>query len=285
MDGQELRTSDRVYLEIPIIISGTDTAGRNFVENTRTLVLSRRGAKIISKEILVPRQKLTIRCLKTGLETCVQVVGPIMGEEEGCHFGVALLQPEVNIWGISFPPLEGSENPAGRVFLECAECLAQEVVHLDIFELEVLLANECLTRPCPRCNLATLWMRTASREEPLPVGRGVADSRHTIQERKSPRINLKVIACLRHSEMGEEVVSTENVSRGGFRFVSRKDYPIGTVIEAALPYSPGAANIFTPAKVVYKEPGKFEGTFAHGVAYIQAPVARSLTGLRITQPK
>ena len=285
MEGQGMRTSDRVYLEIPIIISGTDTAGRKFVENTRTLVLSRRGAKIISNQVLVPRQKLALRCLKTGLETGVQVVGPIMGEEEGCHFGIALLQPEVNVWGINFPLLDGVENPAGRVFLECMECHAQEVVHLDVFELEVLLANECLTRPCPQCNQTTLWIRSASKEAPGPVSRVASTPLHTIQERKSPRITLKVVACLRRPGMDEEVVFTENISRGGFRFISRKDYPLGTVIEAALPYSAGAANIFTPAKIVYKEAGQGEGTFAHGVAYIQARVARSLTGLRITQPK
>ena len=86
-----MRTSDRVYLETAIIISGTDSAGRKFVENTRALVLSRRGARIVSKHDLVPQQKLTIRCLKTGLDTGVRVVGPIMGAEEGCHFGVALV--------------------------------------------------------------------------------------------------------------------------------------------------------------------------------------------------
>jgi hypothetical protein len=280
-----MRTSDRVYLETAIIISGTDSAGRGFVENTRTLVLSRRGAKIISRQALVPQQKITIRCLKTGLDAAVRVVGPIVGEEGGCHFGIALLQPEVNIWGVNFPLLDGTEKAAGRVFLECADCHAQEVVHLDVFELEVLLANECLSRPCKQCNDTTLWMRSASGEGHIPSGRGVLVSPPTSQERRAPRIKLKVNVCLRNPAYGEEVVSTVNVSRGGFRFLSRKDYPIGTVVEAALPYSPGAANIFTPARIVYKEAGAREGTFAHGVAYIPSPLAPSLTGLRITQPK
>ena len=280
-----MRKSDRVYLEIPIIISGTDSAGREFVEKTRTLVLSRRGAKIVSRHALVPEQNLTIRCLKTGLDTAVRVVGPIMGEEEGCHFGVALLHPKVNVWGINFPLLAGTENPAARVFLECTDCHAQEVVHLDVFELEVLLANECLSRSCKQCNDTTLWMRSAPGEGRIPVGGATPESRHTIQERKTARLNLKVDACLRHSVHGEEVVSTENVSRGGFRFRSRKDYPIGTVIEAALPYSPGAANIFTPARIVHKEEGGGEETFAHGVVYIPSPLAPSLTGMRITRPK
>ena len=166
-----MRTSDRVFLEIPIIISGTNPAGRQFVENTRALVLSRRGARIISRQALVPEQILTIRCLKTGLDTAVRVIGPIMGKEEGCHYGVAFLQPEVNVWGIKFPLLDGTENPAGRVFLECANCHAQEVVHLDVFELEVFLANACITRPCTHCDSRPLCGCGPRRDEKPASGR------------------------------------------------------------------------------------------------------------------
>lgn len=285
-----MRTSDRIFMEIPIVLTGTDHEGQEFVENTRALVLSRRGAKIVSKHPLVPQQSLMVRCLKTGMDTAVRVVGPIMGEQEGCHFGVAFLYPEVNVWGINFPLLDGTENPAGRVFMECANCYAQEVAHLDVFELEVFLANECLTRNCPQCNRPTLWMRAAAREQAAPAGEPdvapiPSGSRHTIQERKHPRVNLKVVVCLRHSVYGEEVVTTENISKGGFRIVGNKDYPTGTVLEAALPYTPGAANIFTPARVVHREVGVGGSTFAYGVAYVPSPVAPSLTGFRITQPK
>jgi hypothetical protein len=285
MENQAVRSSDRIYLELPIVLSGTNTSGREFVEDTRTLVLSRKGAKIISRYALAPGQVLSIRCLKTGLDAIVRVVGPIMGEEEGCHFGVALLHPAINVWGINFPLLDGTENAAGRVFLECANCHSQEVTHLDIFELEVLLANECLTLTCKDCNRPTLWMRVAPGEESLPEGGARPKPRPTIPERKSPRINLKVDLCVRYSGHGEEVATTENISRGGFRFVSHKSYPIGTVIAVALPYSPGAANIFTPARIIHKQPGSIEGTFAHGAAYIPSPVAASLTGMRITIPK
>jgi hypothetical protein len=203
-----------------------------------------------------------------------------MGKEGGCDFGVAFLHPEVNIWGINFPLLDGTENPASRVFLECAYCHAQEVVHLDVFELEVFLANACITRRCPRCNTSTLWMRSESGEKPIPAGQAAPQPRHTIQERKEPRINLKVAVCISHPVQGQDIASTENVSRGGFRMRSQMDYPIGTVVEAALPYSAGSANIFTPARIVHKELAVGAKTF---VAYVPSPVARSLTGLRITK--
>jgi len=281
-----MRTSDRIFVEIPITITGTDPAGQQFAESTRAIVLSRRGARIISKHALFPEQHLTLRCLKTGLDAPVRVVGPIMAEGEVCHYGIAFLQPEVNIWGIHFPVLDGTENPAGRLFLECADCHVQEVVHLDVFELEVFLANKYLARPCSQCATRTSWLRSASKEESLPAERAAPESPPSYsQERKSPRINLKVLVCLRHPEYGQDVVSTENVSRGGFRFRSQKDYPSGTVLEAALPYSAGAANIFTPVRIVHRSVGVGAQNFAYGVAYVPAPLAPSLTGLRITQPK
>ena len=283
--GQQMRTSDRIFVEIPITIVGTNMAGQHFVESTNAIVLSRRGARIIASQALAPDQRLTIQCVKTGKEAVARVVGPIMGEGSACHYGIAFLQPDINIWGVHFPVLDGTENPASRMFLECAECHAQEVVHLDVFELEVFLANRFLTRACPKCAKRTAWMRSASREGPSPANPAIPDPTIATQERKSPRIKLEVPVCLRNPQFGEEVVTTENVSRGGFRVRSQKDYPLGTVLEAALPYSPGAANIFTPARIVHKQVGIGANTFAYGIAYVPAPLAPSLTGLRITQPK
>ena len=149
-----MRTSDRVYLETAIIISGTDSTGQRFEENTKAVVLSRRGAEIVSKLPLVPQQVLAMQCLKTGVDTG----GPNKGAREGCHFGIARLQPEVNVWGMDFPVLDGSESSVGRVVVECADCGAREVVHLDVFELEVLQTNECLQRPCKQCGESSLGL-------------------------------------------------------------------------------------------------------------------------------
>jgi len=70
--------------------------------------------------------------------------------------------------------------------------------------------------------------------------------------RKSFRLDLQVGVCLRHPEFGQEIVTSENISEGGFRVRSEKNYPLGAVLEAAVPYSPGAPNVFTPARLVYK---------------------------------
>jgi hypothetical protein len=79
---------------------------------------------------------------------------------------------------------------------------------------------------------------------------------------------MKAVACIRLYD-SEDVVESESVSRGGFRFKSRKAYPAGIRIEAAAPYAKSSVNIFVPARIVYQQelPGGF---YRHGVTYLQS---------------
>ena len=93
-------------------------------------------------------------------------------------------------------------------------------------------------------------------------------ARRTKNDRKHVRLDLKVDVCVRHPQLGQEVVTTGNVSRGGFRFRSTKGYGEGWVIEAALPYSKAGANIFTPARIVYVGEPPGEKAYVYGVMYL-----------------
>jgi hypothetical protein len=287
MEAEGTRRSDRIYLEFPIQLSGVDSYGGSFTEQTQTLVVSRHGAKILSRHAFVPQQALTVRCHKTGVEAMARVVGQIGADVEGNYYGLEISDPETDLWGIDFPSLSESDPAAGRVLLECVRCHAQEIALLDVFALEVLLANQCLLRPCKRCadKGTSLWKRP-SREGDIqsPVDTAAAKLTRSTNERRDTRVGLKVDVCVRHPQLGDEIAVTENISRGGFRFKSRKRYEKGTVVEAALPYMHGAANIFAPARIVYWEEVPEEGLFAHGVAYVPAEMATSLTGLRILRP-
>src|SRR5580704_3307273 len=88
-----------------------------------------------------------------------------------------------------------------------------------------------------------------------------------IQIKQYPRRRSKKSACVRHSGV-EVVVACEDISKGGFRFTSRKEYPQGTRVEAAVPYTKSSNNIFTLAGIIYchKMP---DGQFRHGVTYIK----------------
>ena len=266
-DTETRRRSVRVYRELAIRVSGTDGKGQMFVEETCTLVLSQHGAKILLTRTLLPDQEISVRCLERGKELLARVVGRIGGDEEGSYYGIELLEPEADIWGIEFPSPDEAELAVGRVLLECVSCHAQELTYLDEFALEVLLANQRLSRPCKRCAETSLWQEVAAQEgleTSLP-----ALERRTRNDRRHVRLDLKVKACIRHPQVGEEVVPTINVSRGGFRFACRARYPVGSLIEAALPFTRDAANIFAPGRIVYagRVPGEGE-TYIYGVAYL-----------------
>jgi hypothetical protein len=142
------RRSDRVSLEVPIEVVGTGATGSDFMDKTRAVLVSRHGGKIVLDRILSPEQEITVLCPSTGKETVARVVGHI-GEGPGGHFyGIAFLDPEVNLWGIEFPELDDSEEAAARVLLECTVCHTQKVIHLDGPEAEVLEVSHRLSNFC-----------------------------------------------------------------------------------------------------------------------------------------
>jgi len=88
-------------------------------------------------------------------------------------------------------------------------------------------------------------------------------------DRKHIRAKLKLKACIRHPETGEEIVECADVSRGGLCFLSQKQYAKDALIEASVPYLPGQANIFVRARIANSRalPEK-AGAFKYGVEYI-----------------
>lgn len=207
--------------------------------------------------MLAPEHELTTRCLATSKESDARLVGKIGGGPEGCFYGVEFLDPEVDLWDIEFPPLAESEMAVACLLLECVRCHTRELTYLDALEAEVFEANQCLSRHCKRCTAMSIWkssLVTAAGEQiPLPVQPHpiseppAAPPTRTENERKEVRIHLEMTACIRHPQYGEEIVATENVSRGGFCFKSPKRYTEGLILEVAVPYSPSAGNIFMPA--------------------------------------
>jgi hypothetical protein len=50
-------------------------------------------------------------------------------------------------------------------------------------------------------------------------------------------------------------------------FRSKRRYDVDAPVEVAVPYSPDAANIFLPARIVYSEEMPKAGLFRHGTEY------------------
>jgi hypothetical protein len=85
--------------------------------------------------------------------------------------------------------------------------------------------------------------------------------------RKHPRTKVSYKACIRRSGLNEDVVTCEDMSKGGLSFKSRKQYYQGTEIEIAVPYSPGGNAIFVPARIAWVVEIVKDKQYKCGVAY------------------
>jgi hypothetical protein len=275
MKTDSQRRSDRVIIKMPVRVSAVDTSGQKFSEQGHTLNISRHGATIALNRKLTPGLPLTISPMTSKRESSAIVMGQ-MGGQSGVHiYGIALLESNVNLWGIQFPPLAESEEGLVRLLLECSACKAREVVHLNELETDIFEGNHSLPRSCSQCGTWTLWWQTLKELPARDSGvqsntspeSSVAPVDRAQNKRKHVRVQVKMKACIRHPGFEEEIVEVKDVSRGGLSFVSSKEYIEGSRIEVAVPFSEGKANIFVAARInrVQDQPGK--GVTRYGVHY------------------
>jgi hypothetical protein len=272
------RRSDRLSLDVPIRVSGTHTPGKVFKEDTRAVIVSRHGAKILVNCALIPEQRLTIDRVPAAHEAEARVTGQIGSGPEGDYYWIEFLNPEVDLWGIEFPPLADAEKAAARVLLTCGRCQHQALVYLNEFEAEVFIANLSLSRRCTRCDNTSLWKRSstllasapqlASPQVQAPAPLAEPTSSRKKNQRLAVRVALRIEACVRGRER-DEVVITENVSRGGMSFKSSKDYAPGDSVEVAVPFARGAANTFAPGEISHAQYSSGDGRTLYGVKYVQ----------------
>jgi hypothetical protein len=259
-------------LALQIEVVGSDLEGQQFIERTQTLTVTRDGATILLAKKLAPESEVIVRNVLTNDETVAHVVGHIREDASGHVYGIALVDPSVDLWRVQFPPTESEKHTA----LECSRCHAVAAVSLTEIEMEIFKTKRELTRRCECSNSSTIWKETAKdvSEEPPKISPEKSVKPDRVQpgpeeKRKDKRTAVKFPACIRCSGL-EEVVECEDMSRGGFRFKNRKQLPEGTRIEAAVPYAQSGINIFTPGVIVYGQELS-AGAYRHGVAYTKTP--------------
>jgi hypothetical protein len=291
MAPEGVRRSKRVGREIPILLFGSDTEGKTFSEETKTVVLSRYGAGIVSEYKLSPEQELVLRRRDTNKEAEFRVVGQIGSHGTSYTYGVAFTGENSDFWGIPFPPVTESDLAATRVVLECIRCEAHEVVYQSDLESDVFLINDGIVRYCKNCGSSTFWKRApegtvlgpvpppdqahkttapelASRVEPAaPIAPAEPPARPA-NRRRHVRTMIRCQACIRSFEYGDDVVNCEDMSRGGIRFTSRNKYVAGIEIRLAVPYSPGSQGIFVSGQIVRVVENARDKTFQCGVQFI-----------------
>ncbi len=277
---QEPRRSDRIPKEIGILLIGWDARGIEFMEQTKTVVLSRHGAGVVSTHKLAAEQELTIVHQENNKETEIRVVGQIGCENNSYTYGVAFLDPAVDFWGVQFPSTPEVEILARRKLLQCSVCGLREVAHLGVLESDVHAIHGGILRSCERCTGSTLWKESAgdvSGEFAAPETLSVVPEDVPPPEpspagfqnrRQHVRIKVNFTACVRNTGFEDDIVLCENVSRGGLCFKSSRRYYETADIEVAAPYSPGSPRIPVPAQIVYVQELPSEKMFRYGVQYL-----------------
>ncbi len=277
------RRSGRLSQEIPIILLGSDAEGTVFSEDTKTVVISRHGAGIVSYHTLVAEQELTLRVKDTQREAEVRVVGEI-AQEGGRHtYGVAFLEQGLDFWPVEFPPAPNwiEERPP-VLTLECGGCRGVVDVTNGDFEYDVCAIHGGLARFCDECGMLTVWRRptgivetsrrvqTAKRREPeercvaVSLAEWVEPKREkkaavaeAADRRQRTRAKVNFFACVKSGRFGEEVVPCIDMSRGGVSFRSQKEYEKDMRIEIAVPYAAEvreAPAIFVRGRIAHVRP-------------------------------
>jgi hypothetical protein len=82
-----------------------------------------------------------------------------------------------------------------------------------------------------------------------------------------PRVRVNMKACISKPGSDDDIVHTMNVSRGGVAVRSERVYATESWIQLAVPYTPAAANIFVPARIVWR--GDLEGAHQYGIKYVR----------------
>jgi hypothetical protein len=231
------RQTERLLLAIPIRVLGLQCQQGEFIEDTRTVVVNGRGARIALKRPVFPRDTLRLINLNNYRKADFRVVAAAGQTDEGVpQWGIECLTPAENLWGIDFtPPLQGRPG----ALLQCAECHKEGFSALSEADLNSLTQHSFIERSCAQCGRATRWRYSSihhpSREHEF--GAGVASPQRPApapepaDRRADDRRGAKFPVRIRNAAGDNELSSTENLSPGGLAVSLAMDLRVGETVE------------------------------------------------------
>ncbi len=276
-ESDGLRQSDRVRFRMPVEASWVSPAGHAVKQNAETLLVSRNGGVLRLTEKLSTGQELHLRRTLDGdhtKSTRARVVAEI-DQDPPNHFlyAVHILDPRSDFWDIDFPAPHKGEEALARLLMECSFCQRREVVYLNEIQLKSFEVRKCVARVCRLCESPSIWIESQSEiRDPEAGSSAPSVEERVIPRRNRTRIKARVLACIRHRGFQEEIAVCEDLSKGGLSFRSRNQYPEGTRVEVAVPFTPGTGAIFVPIRIVFSQTIPTAGLYRHGAAYIKPPL-------------
>ena len=272
---ESIRQSDRVSFRMPLEASWMDNSGIVRKVPAQSLLVSRNGGVILVPEKFSTGQEISLRRQLEGdyVKTVrARILAEIDRDSEGFMYAMHLLEARPDFWDIQFPSLRDAEEALARLLMECSFCQRREVVYLNELELKSFESRKCVARICKLCDAPSIWIEAQSEMGAAEtLTNRTLDDERLLPRRNRTRVKARVLACIRRRGFQEEVAVCEDLSKGGIAFRSRNQYPEGSRVEIAVPFTPGAGAIFVPIKIVFSQPIPSAGLFRHGAAYLKPP--------------
>jgi hypothetical protein len=262
--GTPVRRSERVWLRIPIRVEGKDMLGAAIDETTYTLVVNRSGGLIVLDRSLQPGAQIRITNLTSHVSCSFEVVmrsaDSLSGKPE---WGVKCLKPELEIWGVHFPPRSEQfpQPDLTHVLVECGVCVSREMAALAEEQYRWLVAHSSLPRHCTKCGIITEWRFTD-----LEVGLGAVSPslagpsasglipQGADKSTQEKRLAVKLPLEVRLPDGREETSTTENISESSICFASTFELQIGDRIYVSLGLDPPEEQCDIPARIIWQCP-------------------------------
>lgn len=110
LSGPDRRRSQRVFLAVPLSITGQNNHGAAFVENSSALLVSAHGGLILLKAVVSAGQRLALTNLTTNEHISGIVIRVHPAKGDASEIAVEFEQPSARFWCISFPPVDWSPH-------------------------------------------------------------------------------------------------------------------------------------------------------------------------------
>jgi hypothetical protein len=236
----------RVGMAYPIKLEGKDEQGQDFLESSVTQFVMRDGITAIASKRLAVGSRVRVILAK---EKWVlgQVIGQTGFTKTGNVYALAIKDDPSSLWGIAFPELSENDRAELNCVLSCGTCRARSIVQLTAVEHELLVTSERVARHCPTCKGISIWKRVpdsiASSSE--------AKENPAANRRRYSRVNVKLWGYIVDGG-NEDSIPILDVSRDGIRFRSSIKYEVEQVVQVAVAYMAGTANIFVPGRIVWR---------------------------------
>lgn len=269
------RQSDRVCFRMTVEASWFNHGGVAVKVAAQTLLVSRNGGVLRITEKLSGGQEITLRRQLEGDQSKTvraRVMAEIDHEPEGFLYAIHLLEARHDFWDIDFPAPHKAVEALARLLMECSFCQRREVVYLNEAEVKSFEIRKCVARICKHCESPSVWIEAQPEILSSEMFSEPPEESRVVPRRNRTRVKARVLACIRRRGFQEEVAVCEDLSKGGISFRSRNQYPEGSRVEVAVPFTPGSGAIFVPIRIVFSQAIPSVGLYRHGAAYLRPGV-------------